>query len=38
MATLTIKLPPHEAQTEFNLRRWDELLADPKRIQLRLDS
>ena len=28
MATLTIKLPPHEAQTEFNLRRWDELLAD----------
>lgn len=30
MATLTIKLPPHEAQTEFNLRRWDELLADPE--------
>jgi Uma2 family endonuclease len=28
MATLTIKLPPHEAQTEFNLRRWDELLAN----------
>lgn len=28
MATLTIKLPPHDAQTEFNLRRWDELLAD----------
>ena len=25
---LTIKLPPHETQTEFNLRRWDELLAD----------
>jgi Uma2 family endonuclease len=30
MATLTIKLPPHEAQTEFNSRRWDELLADPE--------
>ncbi len=29
MPTLTIKLPPHEAQTEFNLRRWDELIADP---------
>lgn len=30
MATPTIKLPPHEAQTEFNLRRWDELLANPE--------
>ena len=29
MATLTIKLPPHEAQLDFNLRRWDELVADP---------
>jgi Uma2 family endonuclease len=28
MATLTIKLPPHETQTESNLRRWDELLVD----------
>lgn len=28
MATLTIELPPHEAQTRFNLRRWAELLAD----------
>src|SRR5256886_13908307 len=28
MATLTIELPPHEAQTAFNLRRWVELLAD----------
>jgi Uma2 family endonuclease len=28
MATLTIELPPHHAQTGFNLRRWDELLAD----------
>lgn len=28
MATLTIILPSHDSQTEFNLRRWDELLAD----------
>jgi Uma2 family endonuclease len=28
MATLTIELPSHAAQTEFNLRRWDELQAD----------
>ena len=28
MATLTIKLPPHDSQTAFNLRRWDELLSD----------
>src|SRR5216117_2179435 len=28
MATLTIELPPHQAQTVFNLRRWAELLAD----------
>ncbi len=28
MATLTIELPPHRAQTAFNLRRWAELLAD----------
>ena len=25
---LTIELPPREAQTRFNLQRWDELLAD----------
>jgi Uma2 family endonuclease len=30
MATLTIKLPSHEAQTDFNLRRWDELQVDPE--------
>ena len=30
MATLTIELPPQGAQTSFNLRRWDELLADPE--------
>jgi Uma2 family endonuclease len=29
MATLTIQLPPQRTQTEFNLRRWSELLADP---------
>ncbi len=34
MATLTIKLPSHEAQTKFNLRRWDELLADPGMIKI----
>jgi Uma2 family endonuclease len=28
MVTLTIQLPPQRAQTEFNLRRWAELLAD----------
>ena len=30
MATLSIELPPQEQQTEFNLRRWTELLADPE--------
>src|SRR3954469_16531995 len=28
MATLTIELPRQEAQTRFNLRRWNELLED----------
>jgi Uma2 family endonuclease len=28
VATLTISLRPQRAQTVFNLRRWDELLAD----------
>jgi len=28
MATLTIELPPHRTQTDFNMRRWAELLAD----------
>ena len=28
MAGLTIELPPQAAQTEFNLRRWAEVLAD----------
>ena len=25
-----LELPPHKAQTAFNLRRWAELLADPE--------
>ncbi len=25
---MTIELPPHDTQTDFNLRRWAELLAD----------
>ena len=29
MRNLTIELPAHEALSEFNLRRWDEILADP---------
>jgi Uma2 family endonuclease len=30
MATLTIKLPSQRAQTDFNLRRWNELIVDPE--------
>jgi hypothetical protein len=30
MATLTIQLPRHQTQTSFNLRRWNELLADAR--------
>jgi len=30
MATLTIELPKHEAQTKFNLKRWEELQNDPE--------
>lgn len=29
MSGLTLQLPPRQDQTEFNLRRWDELLLDP---------
>jgi Uma2 family endonuclease len=29
MATLTIELPSQKAQTAFNVRRWNEVLADP---------
>lgn len=30
MATVTIELPPHAEQTKLNLRRWAELLDDPR--------
>lgn len=30
VALLTIQLPAQRTQTEFNLRRWAELLADPQ--------
>lgn len=29
MSTLTLELRPREEQTALNLRRWDEVLADP---------
>jgi Uma2 family endonuclease len=40
MATLTIELPPQPTQTEFNLRRWAELLADPevRKIEGRIET
>ena len=40
MATVTIELLPQPAQTEFNLRRWDELLDDPElaRIEGRIET
>ncbi len=40
MATLTIELPPHEAQTRLNLRRWAELVADTElaKIQGRIET
>ena len=34
MATLTIELPSRQNIAEANLRRWDELLADPKLARL----
>jgi len=34
MATLTIKLPPQKEQTDFNLRRWNDLLADPEMAKI----
>ncbi len=34
MASLTIELPPQKTQTEYNLRRWSELLQDPKVARL----
>lgn len=34
MDSLTIELPTQNAQTAFNLRRWAELVADPKWIKV----
>jgi Uma2 family endonuclease len=34
MAALAIHLPVHDDQTEFNLRRWEEVLADPTLAKL----
>jgi Uma2 family endonuclease len=30
MSTVTLELRPREEQTAFNLRRWEEVLADPE--------
>jgi Uma2 family endonuclease len=40
MATLTIELPQQQAQTSFNLKRWDELLGDPElaKIEARIET
>jgi len=40
MSTVTIELPPQEKQTQFNLRRWTELLADPEvnKIEWRVET
>ena len=40
VATLTISLPPQASQTAFNLRRWEELLADAElaRVEGRIES
>lgn len=37
---LTIELPPHSAQTEFNLRRWAELQNDRElaRVEARIET
>ena len=34
MSSLTIELPSHAAQTAFNLRRWEELLADKELVTI----
>src|SRR5205809_162149 len=40
MSTVRIALPTQAAQTEFNLRRWSELLADPavRKIEWRVET
>src|SRR5436305_6094992 len=34
MSNLTIALRPHDEQSGLNLRRWDELLANPAMAQI----
>lgn len=34
MSTLTLEVRPREEQTAFNLRRWEEVLADPDLIKI----
>src|SRR5947209_20020295 len=40
MATVTIELPPHAVQRDFNLRRWAEIVDDPElgRIEGRIET
>lgn len=40
MAGLTIELPSQADQTEFNLRRWDQLIKDPElaRVEGRIET
>ncbi len=40
MAALAIHLPVHDDQTEFNLRRWEEVLADPdlEKLEQRIET
>ncbi len=40
MASLTIDLPPQKGRTAFNLRRWNQILADPAiaRIEGRIET
>ena len=35
MASLSIELPPRQAQTRFNLRRWEELHADAELARIK---
>ncbi len=34
MSTVIIELPPHREQTDFNLRRWTEVMADPEWVKI----
>lgn len=40
MSNFTIEIPSAEAKAEFNLRRWDEILADPalRKIEGRIET